>query len=131
MGASLQSIEGSSFSLQWVWLEEINTNSEGFTTIDLTKTAYRDDPFILAKDVMQVFYAMDNKTKGRLKVVLEGKRKIVGVDRVTDEEDYRGYQEMPPSGANVPLPILQEGDEPAYVRINHNEALIVDAPKDS
>ena len=40
---------------------------------------------------MQVFYARDNKTKERLKVVLEGKRKIVGVDGVTDEEDYRGY----------------------------------------
>ena len=48
-----------------------------------------------------------------------------------DEEDYRGYQEMPPFGVNVPLPILQEGDKPAYVRIDHNEALIVDAPKDS
>ena len=32
---------------------------------------------------------------------------------------------------HVPLHILQEGDEPAYVRIDHNEALIVDAPKDS
>ena len=53
---------------------------------------------------MQVFYARDNKTKGRLKVVLEGKRKIVGVDGVTDEEDYRGYQEMPPFGANVVTP---------------------------
>ena len=48
-----------------------------------------------------------------------------------DEEDYRGYQEMPPFGANVPLPILQEGDEPAYVWLDHNEALIVDAHKDS
>ena len=66
-----------------------------------------------------------------LKVVLEGKRKIVGVDGVTDEEDYKGYQEMTPFGVNVPLPILQEGDEPAYVRLDHNEDLIVDAPKDS
>ena len=56
---------------------------------------------------MQVFYARDNKTKGRLKVVLEGKRKIVGVDGVTDKEDYRGYQEMPPFKANVPLPNLK------------------------
>ena len=80
---------------------------------------------------MQVFYARDNKTKGRLKVVLEEKRKIVGVDGVMDEEGYRGSQEMPPFWANVPLPILQEGDEPAYVRIDHNEALIVDGPKDS
>ena len=38
---------------------------------------------------------------------------------------------MPSFGANVPLPILQEGDEPAYVRLDHNEALIVGAPKDS
>ena len=64
---------------------------------------------------MQVFYARDNKTKGRLKIVLEGKMKIVGVDGVTDGEDYRGYQKMPLFGVNVPLPILQEGDEPAYV----------------
>ena len=78
---------------------------------------------------MQVFYARD-KTKGRLKVVLEWKRKIAGVDKVTDEEDYRGYQEMPPFGANVPLPILQEGDEPAFVWLDHSEALIVVAPKD-
>ena len=131
MGANLWSIEGSSFHVQWVRLKEINTNSKGFTTVDLTKTAYRDDPFVLARDVMQVFYARDNKTKGRLKVVLEEKRKIVGVDGVTDKEDYRGYQEMPPFGVNVPLPIIQEGDKPAYVRLDHNEALIVNAPKDS
>ena len=72
------------FRCQWVRLEEINTDSEGFTTVDLTKTTYRDDPFILARHVMQVFYARDNKIKGRLKVVLEGKRKIVGVDGVMD-----------------------------------------------
>jgi len=48
-----------------------------------------------------------------------------------DEEDYRGYQEMSPFRANVPLPILQKGDEPAYIRLDHNEALIVDASKDS
>ena len=79
---------------------------------------------------MQVFYARDNKTKERLKVVLEWKSKIVGVDGVTDEKDYRGYQEMPLFGVNVPLPILQEDDEPAYVRLDYNEALIVDAPKE-
>ena len=118
------------FRYQWVWLEEINTNSEGFTTIDLTKTAYRDDPFVLARDVMHVFYARDNKTKGRLKVVLEEKRKIVGIDGVTDEEDYRSYQEMPPFMTNVPLPILEEGDEPAYVRRDHDETLIVGPNED-
>jgi hypothetical protein len=64
---------------------------------------------------MQVLYAKDNKINGRLKVVLEGKRKIVGVDGLMDEEDYKGYQEMPPFRANIPLPILEESDEPAYI----------------
>ena len=58
------------FCYQWVRLEEINTDSEGFTSVDLTKTVYRDDPFVLARDVMQVLYARDNNTKERLKVVL-------------------------------------------------------------
>jgi len=40
------------FRCQWVWLEEINIDSEGFTTVDLTKSAYRDDPFVLTRDVM-------------------------------------------------------------------------------
>ena len=102
------------FRCQWVWLKKITIDREGFTTVDLTKTAYRDDPFVVAKDVMQMFYVGD-KTKAKLKVVLEGKRKIVGVNGVMDEEDYKGYQEMYPFGANVPLPILQEGDESAYV----------------
>ena len=61
---------------QWVQLEEITFDREGLTTVDLTKTAYRDDPFILAKDVIQIFYAGDNKTKSMLKVVLEGKGRL-------------------------------------------------------
>ena len=79
------------FRCMWVCLEDVTTNNDGFTIVDLTKTAYRDDPFVLAKDVMQIFYVGDNKKKGKLQAVLEGKRKIVGVNGVTDEEDYRGY----------------------------------------
>ena len=60
---------------------------------------------------------------------MEEKRKIVGVDGVMDKEDYRCYQE-PVFGANVPLPILEEGDEPAYVQCDHDEALIVGPDKD-
>ena len=51
--------------------------------------------------------------------------KIVSLEGVTDEEDYRGYQKTPPFGANVTLPVLEEGDEPPYVRRDHDEALIV------
>ena len=47
------SLKAALFHYQWVQLEKINTDSEGFTTVDLTKTAYRDDLFILARDIMQ------------------------------------------------------------------------------
>jgi hypothetical protein len=55
------------FYFQSVQLEEITTDSEGFTTVDLTKTTYKDNPLVLARDVMQVLYAKDNKTNGSLK----------------------------------------------------------------
>ena len=75
------------------------------TTVDLKELGYRDKPFVLAKDVTQVFYVQDmsskpKKDKFRSKssfvgvgdepkrhIVLAGKRKIVGVDDVTDEEE--------------------------------------------
>ena len=62
------------FHCQWVRLKKITTDREGFTTVDLIKTAYRDDPFVLTKDIMQIFYAGNNKTKGKLKVVLKKKK---------------------------------------------------------
>jgi hypothetical protein len=65
------------FRCRWVRLEEITTNRKGFSTVDLTKTAYRDDPFVLAKDIMQIFYAEDNKIEGKLKVVQEEKGRLL------------------------------------------------------
>lgn len=62
------------------------------TTVDLNMTGYRDDPFVLAKDVIQVFYVMDMSTKPKRKlqtndvpsetvpkrhIVLPGKQKIM------------------------------------------------------
>ena len=35
---------------------------------------------------------------------------------------------MPSFGANIALPILEEGDKPADVWNDHDEAIIVDAP---
>jgi hypothetical protein len=70
--------------------------------------------FILAKDVTQVFYVKDmssklkeNKSRKSTKdkseddeakrhIVLAGKRKIVGVDDVTDEEEYNKAEDMTP-----------------------------------
>ena len=59
-------------------------------------------------------------------MVLQGKRKIVGV-KDTNEEEGNGFLDMPPLGPDVDLPKFaeREGDEPAYVRSDHNEAACV------
>ena len=39
----------------------------GMTTVDLTNVAYDNEPFVLAKDVAQVFYVKDMSTKPKKK----------------------------------------------------------------
>ena len=65
------------------------------TIVDLNKIGYKDEPFVLANDVTQVFYVKDMSSKPAIikkgddkgvvnnepkrHIVLPGKRKIVGV----------------------------------------------------
>jgi hypothetical protein len=51
---------------------------------------YREQPFVLTKDVTQVFYVKDRDLANREEhhIVLQGKRKIVGVEDVVDEEEF-------------------------------------------
>src|ERR1041385_6367486 len=84
----------------------------GMTTVDLKNLGHTDDPFVLAKDVAQVFYvkSMPSRPKKRKNkdtntsdneprrhIVLSGKRNIVGVEDKTDmSEDYDKFHEIPP-----------------------------------
>ena len=80
---------------------------------------------MLANDVIQIFFVRDPANKER-HVVLQGKRKIVGVENVVDEEDYNQFNDLPPFGENVELGIMEDGDEATYVRQDHREGRIVD-----
>jgi hypothetical protein len=93
------------------------------TTVDLKELGYRDEPFVLAKDVTQVFCMKDmsskpNKDKSskstkdkseddepKRHIVLAGKRKIVGVDDITDEE-YNKVEDMTPFVMDIDTNIL-------------------------
>ena len=57
-------------------------------------------------------------------IVLQGKQNIVDVDN-TIEEEGNGYQDMPLVESDVDLPLFEEGVEPTYVRVDHDEAIIV------
>ena len=54
------------FKCQWVKATgggvAVN-NQYGMTTVDLNNIGYKDEPFVLAKDVNQVFYVKDMSTK--------------------------------------------------------------------
>ena len=110
------------FRCQWVEDQGVVDN-EGFTLIDFNKVGYVDDLFILTKQATQVFYVTD-PSDARWSVVLSGKRTIVGVENVTDKEEYDQFEEIPPFCADVQAEIatiIEEQDEANYIRSDHNE----------
>ncbi len=60
----------------------------------LENLGHKDDPWVLADRVAQVFYVLDLETGKH--IVVSGKQKIVGVDNVEDnDEDVNQFEEMP------------------------------------
>ena len=52
-------------------------DKNGFVSVDLRNIGYKTEPFVLAKDVQQVFYVPDTMRMMR-HFILPGKRMIVG-----------------------------------------------------
>ena len=88
----------------------------------MANNAYKDEPFVLAKQVVQVFYIVDPCNK-KLYVVREGKRRIVGLDNIADEDDYN--QHVHGIGQEIPLEEEEEEDEVQYARVDHEEGLFL------
>jgi hypothetical protein len=62
----------------------VMTDKYGMTIVDLNKIGYKDEPFVLANDVTQVFYVKDMSSIPQIKkaddkniIVNEPKRHIV------------------------------------------------------
>jgi hypothetical protein len=111
---------GSTFKVTLFWCSWVNMNGEGvkvdqlygITIVDLKNLGYRDEPFVLANDVAQVFYVMDMSSRPKKRknketntsddeprryIVLLGKRNIVGVEDKTDmSADYDKFDKIPP-----------------------------------
>nr|CAE01748.2 OSJNBb0056F09.11 [Oryza sativa Japonica Group] len=107
------------FRCSWVNIcTGVKVDKEGFTLVDLAKVGYADEPFVLAKQVEQIFYIKDPVNK-KMYVVRDGKRRIVGVDNVADEEEYNKNLHVRPQ---IDLDDDPE-DEVAYVRSDHSEGI--------
>ncbi|KAK1695661.1 hypothetical protein QYE76_012358 [Lolium multiflorum] len=107
------------------------------TMVDFNNLGYLDEPFVLAKDVAQVFYVKDMSSKPRKRkdkktigtscddpkrhIVLSGKRNIVGVEDKTDmSEDYNMFAEIPPFKVNTDPSIKLNDEDAPWIRHNRS-----------
>ena len=129
------------FRCKWVNLADDGVkvdNLYGMTTVDLNNLGYRDEPFVLANDVAQVFYVKDMSTKPRKRknkekntsvdgepkrhIVLPGKRNIVGVEDKTDmSEDYEKFHEIPPFKVKTDPSIVLNDEDCPWLRRNRRK----------
>jgi hypothetical protein len=69
-------------------------DSYDLALVDLKNLGHKDDPWVLAESVTQVFYVLNPETGKH--IVVSAKQKIVGVENVQDNnEDVNQFQEMP------------------------------------
>ena len=86
------------FKCKWVALSEVKVDEYGKTCANLNTTEYHSDPFILASQATQIFYVPDTLNED-CHVVMFGKRRILGVENVADEEEYNQFDDLPTVGA--------------------------------
>jgi hypothetical protein len=75
---------------------------------------------VLAKYIAQVFY-VPNVTNERLKVVIPGKRRIIRVKNVVNEEEFDQFDEIPPFVTSIIKPRIPSANIAPYLRNNHHE----------
>jgi hypothetical protein len=105
------------FSCNWVGVQK---DKYGFISVDLSRYGYKMDLFVLAQHVAQVFYVSDTTNK-RLKVVIPGKRRIVGIENAVDEEEFDQFDEIPPLATSMIKLRIPSANETPYLRNDHQE----------
>jgi hypothetical protein len=72
----------------------VNVDNYGLTLVGLKNLSHKDDPWVFADRVAQVFYVLNPETGKH--IVVSEKQKIVGVDNVEDNnETINQFEEMP------------------------------------
>jgi hypothetical protein len=83
------------FKCEWVKHPNgVSVDNYGLTLVDMKNIGHKDDPWVLADRVAQVFYVLNPET--RKHVVVSEKQKIVRVENVEDnDEDVNQFEKMP------------------------------------
>ena len=115
------------FKCKWVDNRRgVRSDELGFTLVDFSRVGHEDDPFIFATQVKQVFYIRD-PADSKWSIVLQSKRRILGIDNVEDEEEYDQFDENPPFSMGVPNSHGHEIVDVDYLRNDHDEGLWIDS----
>ncbi|XP_074299528.1 uncharacterized protein LOC141630649 [Silene latifolia] len=111
------------FRCKWVDCDKgVTVDDMGFISVNFNVVGHIHEPFILASQAKQVFYIEDPLDK-RSSVVRYGKRRILGVEGVVDEEEYDQLDELPP--ISVKRRSVQDLRDESYLRQDHDEGLCV------
>jgi hypothetical protein len=71
----------------------VNIDNYGLTLTGLKILGHKDNSWVLADHVAQIFYVLDPETGKH--IVVFGKQKIIGVDNVEDnDDDVNQFEEM-------------------------------------
>ena len=81
------------FRCAWIPLGHVKVDDYRETCVNKTTMAYHADLFILAGDATHIFFAEDPLHKNG-HVVMHGKRRVLGVDDVADEDEYDEFAEL-------------------------------------
>ena len=68
-------------------LSGVTIDRYGLTIVDLKKIGYKEEPFVLAKDVSQVFYVNDMSSKRKQKPVKRKQKKSEKESETKPEDD--------------------------------------------
>ena len=96
---------------------------EDFTLLDLGHLNDSAEPFILASQAKQVFYVTD-PMDSKWSIVLAGKRRILGIGDVEDEEEYDAFDDSAPFTVSRPIASNDIDDQTCYMRSDNNERIL-------
>ena len=139
MGTRIWAFDVPLFRCQWVNRVGggITIDRYGMTIVDFKKIGYKDEPFVLAKNVAHVFYVKDMSSKPRKNsvkfddeskrhIVLPGKQKINGVEDISDKsEDFDQFDDHPPFSVDVGPSILLAKEDAPYLHHDHDQGTFV------
>jgi len=109
------------------------------TTVNLNNSRFKDELFVFAADVSQVFYVKDMSTKPKRGknddhsivnepkrlIVLYKNRNIVGIEDKSDKGDYERDDRILPFIVNKDPNILLNNEDTPWLRHDHNHGSYV------